>query len=248
MKRYDAGFYSRRHQKTLFAADAILSLVLELLPVVRSAVDVGCGVGTWLTVLREKGVGEIRGIDGRWVDRAFLEIPDECFVEADLKAPLLLDKHYDLAISLEVAEHLPPETASTFVASLTGLADFVLFSAAIPGQAGDNHVNEQWPDYWAELFDAHGFAVVDQIRKQIWDLKRIPVWYRQNALLFVKKERLGELRGPVAAASVATLTRVHPQSYLALVRQQESVRDSWTIFRRAVRAAVKRKISEFQKR
>jgi hypothetical protein len=59
---------------------------------------------------------------------------------------------FDLAICLEVAEHLPPEAAEGFIDSLTRLAPVVLFSAAITFQVGNQHLNGQWPDYWATLF------------------------------------------------------------------------------------------------
>lgn len=243
MSNYDQAFYEKRHAKTAHAAKTILSRVLDVIPPVRSAVDVGCGVGTWLSVLREKGVAEVKGFDGPWVDRELLQIPRESFFEADLSAPLEVQQHFDLAICLEVAEHLPPEQAKPFVKSLTDLSDFVLFSAAIPGQDGVDHINEQWQSYWAGLFDERGFGTVDCIREEIWDAKRIALWYRQNTLLFVRKERIADLRSQVATTPATDVSSVHPDLYLARLRGQQSISGAWKLFRRAVRAFFSKKLS-----
>lgn len=234
MKAYESYFYSNRYERTAQAAGRILDLVLPRLPPVRSALDVGCGVGAWLAVLREKGVAEVAGIDGSWVDEKLLKIPADKFRRADLSAPLKLERRFDLAISLEVAEHLPPERAEGFVGELTGAADFVLFSAAIPFQGGYGHVNEQWQSYWAERFARRGFAVRDWIRPRLWADAAIPVWYRENLLLFVAERRLGELApAPVGAADAPMpLDVVHPEAYLSKV-DPESLGLGLAVFRRA---------------
>ena len=87
-------------------------------------------------------------------------------------------------MSLEVAEHLPLESAETFVDSLTKHGNFIFFSAAAPFQTGTGHVNENWCEYWAALFAAKGFEPLDIIRDQIWSDESVPYWYRQNARLF----------------------------------------------------------------
>src|SRR5262249_50066622 len=150
----------------------------------RSIVDVGCGLGTWLAAFRELGVTDVVGIDGEYVDRDLLEIPQEQFREVDLSAPFSLDRTFDLAISLEVAEHLPPEAAEAFVESVARLAPVVLFSAAIPFQSGNHHLNEQWPDYWTTLFRRHNYVPIDCIRGKIWDNYEVEPWYVQNSLIF----------------------------------------------------------------
>ena len=125
----------------------------------HSAVDVGCGVGTWLSVLRERGVDTVRGFDGAWVRADLPTIPRESFIAVDLTERIPKSDRFDLAISVEVAEHLRRLAAETFVDSLVDLSDFVLFSAAIPHQGGKHHLNERWQDYWAGLFWARGYAV-----------------------------------------------------------------------------------------
>jgi hypothetical protein len=95
---------------------------------------------------------------------------------------------FDIALSLEVAEHLPDQRAQRFVHDLCRLAPIVIFSAAIPGQGGTGHVNEQWPDYWYHLFEAEGFVVDSGFRYTIWDDDRIENWYRQNILICISNK------------------------------------------------------------
>lgn len=147
MRAYKNIYYRNRNAATHHSAQTILSMVLEWFPTIHSVADFGCGVGAWLAASKEKGIQEIQGVDGKWVNQDLLVIPRECFMIADLNAPISLPRRFDLAISLEVAEHLPEQCAKGFVDSLVKASDLVLFSAAIPQQGGRNHYNEQWPDY-----------------------------------------------------------------------------------------------------
>jgi len=237
MRAYKRRFYRGRHQRSSYSAKTILSMVIDVLPAMDSAVDVGCGVGTWLSVLKENGVGDIQGIDGSWVKRDLLEIPEQYFRQADLNKPIDLGRKYDLAVSLEVAEHLPPETARTFVDSLVSMSDFVLFSAAIPLQGGTGHVNEQWPDYWANLFGERGYVALDFIRRRVWNDSKIMSWYRQNVLMYVKRERMQDLTMPGSdlCNEPLPMALVHPEAYLSKVRLMYSVRGSCKILRRAIK-------------
>ena len=192
MTLYNNEFYENRHKNTLYSAETILSIVQEIIPEIKSAVDLGCGVGTWLSVIEKRGATEICGIDGNWVNKDYLEIQKDNFIENDFSKDVNpnIGRTFDLAISLEVAEHLPSNSAEGFVSSLTNLSEVVLFSAAIPRQGGVGHINEQWADYWITLFENRGYVAIDIIRKRIWKDESIPRWYRQNALVFIKKERI----------------------------------------------------------
>lgn len=241
---YGHEFYKDRHRKTVYSAKTILSIVLEALPPVHSAVDFGCGVGTWLSVLRERGVSEILGLDGPWVERDLLEIPGRDFREANFEKVISTEKKYDLAITLEVAEHLPSIDAIHFFDSLVNSSDFVLFSAAIPFQGGAGHINEQWPDYWENVFSERGYVAIDLVRRRIWNDEQIPYWYRQNIILFAKKERVHDVKNPELNEhdmhSVDCL--VHPETYLAVIRGMSSVRGSGKLLRKALLNYIKRKI------
>lgn len=213
---YDGEYYQQIEPGSERSARAVVPLVIELVAP-RSVVDVGCGPGTWLSVFREAGIPDVLGVDDAGAARQRLRIPQELFRSADLRKPLSLDREFDLAVSLEVAEHLPEEYAATFVASLARLAPVVLFSAAIPFQGGRGHVNEQWPEYWAKLFATHGFLVTDPLRRRLWHNPNVEYWYAQNMLLFVRATEVGNFPGlqeETARADPAQLALVHPIAYL----------------------------------
>ena len=246
-KAYPEDFHKDRDKKTRHAAEIVVSRLLEIVPSVTSAVDVGCGIGTWLAVLKEHGTEEIHGIDGDWVRNEMLMIPPTCFTRANLYEPFDLGRKYDLAISLEVAEHLPQESAATFIDSLTGLSDVVLFSAAIPGQGGINHLNEQWPNYWEAYFRERSFMVLDVIRNTIWNDETIPVWYRQNILLFVKENYLQKLPAQYrnhCRDLERPLAIVHPSLYKEKLNVRMSAKDCVMAIRDYLFNIVKRSIKK----
>ncbi|XGV98057.1 MAG: methyltransferase domain-containing protein [Leptolyngbya sp. BL-A-14] len=186
---YNQAFFDSQSEGSLYSAQQIVPLLLEWLHP-KSVVDVGCGVGAWLSVFRECGIQDYFGVDGEYVDRKQLKIPLDHFLAQDLAQPLKLDRRFDLAMSLEVAEHLPAESASAFVGSLVSLSDVVLFSAAIPFQGGTGHINEQWRGYWVQLFQQYNYVPIDCLRYRLWGKEKIEPWYVQNSLLFVKSDRL----------------------------------------------------------
>ena len=149
--QYTDEFYQSLREGTCRSARAIVPIVLEFMRP-RSVIDVGCGIGIWLSVFEEYGVSDILGVDGDYVNRELLEISAERFMECNLTEPLHINRQFDLVVPLEVAEHLPIESAGTFIDSLTRLGHAILFSAAVPFQGGTHHVNEQWPDYWVRHF------------------------------------------------------------------------------------------------
>jgi len=204
---YTAGFFDAIGPGSRSSAKAALPVVFDAIGTPMSMLDVGCGTAGWLAAAQQLGVDTVAGVDGH-APADQLQIPLEAFTTADLTQPLDLGQQFDLVMSLEVAEHLPPSAAATFVDSLARHGDVVLFSGAIPGQGGNEHLNEQWPPYWAELFGAHDFVLFDVVRPIVWDDDRIDYYYRQNMLLFaraVAAERLAAKPAPRSA-----LNLVHP--------------------------------------
>jgi SAM-dependent methyltransferase len=218
---YTGDWFAARRTGARRSAEIVLPIVLDLIGRPASVVDLGCGTGSWLAVLRDHGVDDVLGIDGHYVDRGLLEIPEDRFLAHDLRLPLRLSRRFELAISLEVGEHLPPHEADRFVETLTALAPVVLFSAAVPHQGGTGHLNEQWQDEWADRFRACGFTVVDAIRPRVWDDAAVKVFYRQNTLLFVRTEDLAsypELERESTRDGMP-IRVVHPAHYLDTVRR-----------------------------
>ena len=187
MQSYTEEFYEFVREGSKESAKEIIPIIFEFIQP-KSVIDVGCGVGTWLSVFQAHGVEDVWGIDGDYVDKNAIEIPKERFLTFDLKSPFRFNRQFDLVVSLEVGEHLPNECAETFVDSLTKLAPVILFSAAIPFQGGTQHVNEQWQDYWVKHFQNKGYVAIDCIRNRVWENERVEFWYAQNILVFAKRE------------------------------------------------------------
>lgn len=186
---YDSAFQNMAATGSAYAARLIISATKTILPV-KSVVDIGCARGTWLREWQEQGVGDVVGVDGDYVDRSKLEIDSRHFFIHDLATPYNLGRRFDLAQSLEVAEHLPLSRATTFVADLATLAPVVLFSAAAPGQGGENHLNEQHGAFWQALFAEHDFVAIDCFRPILAKDEKVPAWYRYNLMLYVRRSSL----------------------------------------------------------
>ena len=216
----EKGFYTpefyRELDSTRESAREVLPIILELLKP-ASIVDVGCGAGHWLAAASELGVKDFLGVDGSWALEAQIAIPREKLLVHDLGTPLKLERRFDLALSLEVAEHLPASHARTFVQTLCEAADRIVFSAAIPGQGGRHHVNEQWPSHWAGLFEGFGYECYDLLRPRIWNNPRVLWYYAQNCLIFARAGSLTQFGPPVHP-----LPLVHPALWSAQVSRMNS--------------------------
>jgi hypothetical protein len=218
MKDYSAAFYAHMTETSEPSARVIWPMVLALAPV-ASAVDIGCGDASWLKVLKEFKVSDVFGIDGPWISPDQVKLPADQFARMPLEEPIRLDRQFELASCLEVAEHLTPARGDGLVEDLTRLAPLVLFSAAAPKQGGVNHINEQWPAYWAQKFAARGFRTVDCLRGPLLARTDISWWYAQNIMLFASNAALS--RYPALAAAAASSPTLpppiaHPAQYLLL--------------------------------
>ncbi len=148
----------------------VLEIVLALFKP-RSVLDVGCGTGGSLSFFVDKGLDAV-GIEGSAL--AISKNPNAGRVRRhDLEIPIDLGRRFDLVWSFEVAEHLRPEKAETFLGTLTRHSDLVVMSAAPKGQGGDGHFNEQPPEYWISLMEARGYGLLreetDRLRGLVGD-------------------------------------------------------------------------------
>lgn len=169
------------------AAQEIVPLIIKRY-MTTSVIDIGCGTGTWGKVFIENGVTDYIGVDGDYVNMDMLMIDEKKFISADLTKEFSLPKKFDLALSLEVAEHLPESSADIFVKTLVSLSDTIIFSAAIQGQGGQNHLNEQFPLYWKKKFENHNYYLTHNFSPDTWNNENIEWWYQQNIFVYQKKE------------------------------------------------------------
>ncbi len=212
---YDSFFFDGQSSQSRASAAVVVPIVHDVIRP-TSILDVGCGVGTWLAEWVNQGVTDVLGLDGEYVKEGTLQIDSANFIPTDLRQAFSLGRKFDLVQSLEVAEHLDQEYADLFVESLANHGDIVLFSAAIPGQRGVHHVNEQWPSYWIDKFTKAEFKLYDIIRPRIWTDSRIEVFYRQNILLF-SKERVFD--APDKCVNI-----IHPELWRRRTDPRELVR------------------------
>lgn len=166
----------------------------------RTVTDFGCGSGTWVKAFRKLGVNAIG------MDRFPPDLSDCHHIDLNRDKPCMPS---DMALCLEVVEHLKPSSAEAVVETLT-MSTVVVFAAGIPMQGGWGHINERWPDYWADLFAKHGYSCSEDLRWEFWDDERIPSWYRQDLLVFATSETLAKYH--LRASKPRRV--VHPDSWL----------------------------------
>lgn len=200
-------FEDQKHGAERSAAIAV-PLVMSLFPV-RSVIDVGCGLGIWLAEFERHGVGDYLGIDGDYLARETLRIPEDRFRATDLQALTEVGRRFDLACSLEVAQYLPESCAPQFVSALVKAAPVVLFSSAIPRQSGTACLNEKYQSYWQSLFAGHGYVAVDCIRPAVHGNADVAWWYKQNTIVYCSPEHCP--RGYEPTSSGYDLDRLVPE-------------------------------------
>ena len=223
MSPYSTRYYEGLKEDSAASARAVVPRLLKLVPA-QSVIDVGCGSGTWAKAYLDAGC-DVLGVDGHVVRPEQLLFPEERFERHNLNQPLRLSRRFDLVNCLEVAEHLDPVRGPAFAAELCQLGDVVVFSAAVPGQGGTHHVNEQWPSYWIPHFQKAGFEVLDCIRWQLWQDEQVAWWYVQNLFAFVKASRMADFAAATAAVRAWPTDLVHPRAYVrATVPEQMSPR------------------------
>lgn len=212
---YDSLFYKYQREGAARSALSMLPYVLGPLQL-RSVLDVGCGAAAWLSGYRQLGIEDVIGVDGDYVDRSILLINQELFIPADITKPFNFQRQFDVVQCLEVAEHVPTSASETLIDNIVRHGKFVLFSAAVPGQGGEDHINEQPYGYWGDLFAARGYDLFDFIRPQIVDNRSIEAWYRYNTLFFAHQSVVPSLPAGIAASRLsptAVIPDYSPISY-----------------------------------
>ncbi len=213
MFQYDEKFYNYVRQ-TKKDEEIIMPFIIQRLSP-KSIIDFGCGEGAWLKeALHYNNEIEVFGLDGDYIEKERLRISEKQFMATDLQKPIILGRHFDLAISTEVAEHLEESFVDIFLDNITNASDQILFSAAVPGQGGVHHVNEQWQSYWIEKFEKRGYYCDYSVRNYFWNKTEISSWRKQN-LLFFSKERKS------LAPDCKLNDVIHPQELYRIINEME---------------------------
>ena len=223
---YDEDLHTNESAKT------IVEHVMRLLSPATVS-DFGCGKGQFLKAFKEAGVEAVHGYDGPWAkDPSKENLSEHEFSSVDFEhADFIHPEKTDLALSLEVAEHISTASARDFVHLLCKASDVVVFSAALPLQGGQGHINEQPISYWSDLFTKEGYVPFDLLRRTLWNNDNVEVWYRQNICIYVKMGTPHETRLIQAtqrylhdcSADIISLPRtiVHPEFFEMRIKEYE---------------------------
>ena len=221
---YDDDFMQYAAQSSAYSAAVITSLLYRQLKV-DSVLDVGCARGTWLRAWSDRGVADLHGVDGDYVDRRMLEVPACMFTAVDLNNPFDLGRQFDLVQSLEVGEHIEESASEGFVESIVRHArHYIVFSAAPPGQGGEHHINEQPYEFWRKKFERRGFVTFDAVRPAIAGDNKVSYWYRYNSLLFVRDELLPNIRDDMRVTLLLAGDRIKDSSPISFRFRKALVR------------------------
>lgn len=188
--QYDNVFFDDAYDTSYRSAIEMLGFLDKALSF-KSVIDIGAGVGAWSRAAIELNKS-VLSIDGNWVQ----DIPNKFdklkYSFQNLNDSLVVDTHYDLAICLEVAEHLEPQRSQGLISDLCRLAPVVMFGAALPRQGGAGHINCRPHSFWIDLFKNNDYKALDLFRPRFWYDGNVGPWYAQNTYLFVKSDRVTE--------------------------------------------------------
>ena len=230
---YDKKYYSTK------SADIIVSKIIEIFNP-KSVVDIGCGTGNWLNSFMNFGIDDVLGLDLSSLEQDKLLIPLDQRKTINVMEEFDLKRKFDLAITLEVAEHIPQDSADIFVNNLVNHSDIIIFSSAIPNQGGDGHINEQYADYWEEKFRSHQYYFLDILRPLFWDNQNIDWWYRQNIFVVIKKDLYFQFKTVPSVLSLRHPDKLYKElehwksDYTSLVSGKKGIKLAIYIFFKSV--------------
>jgi SAM-dependent methyltransferase len=185
---YDSDYYQREVEgPAARSAGRIANSIFNEFKATR-VVDVGCGTGALLEALRDRGC-EVFGLEYAEAALRYCRARRLDVAKFDLETNAFSDNRtFDVAVSMEVAEHLPETVADRYVDLLTRLSRVVVFTAAPPGQGGADHVNEQPPSYWITKFRRRGFEHAEDLSqrwRESWKAAGdVESWYYKNLMIF----------------------------------------------------------------
>lgn len=226
LQKYDNWFFEEHEKKdelylsvdfSYKMSKKIISYLINNGVKIRSSIDFGGGSGAWSKAIKDVAGADILVLDGNNIDRSKLLMSNE-FLQCDFAKDDIIEKigkkeKFDIALCIEVAEHIDEELAEGFIKNICSTSDVILFSAAIRYQGGNHHVNEQMQSYWCAIFKKNNYRIVDCIRKRFWNDEEIDCVIRQNCFLYVSEEKYDEYVDLLGNDDMP-LNIVHPELYI----------------------------------
>ncbi len=186
--------FFKQHVSMAWRAPIVCGAIMNIFNPL-TVIDVGCGVGDIVSEFLKHQV-RAYGIEGANNSDSFLMCPKDRIIKHDLRVPLIslpfgTPGSFEVVLSLEVAEHIEPEYVDIFITTLQALAkNWIMMTAAPPGQEGTYHKNCQQKDYWVEKIEKFGFQRMVESEKYFmecwkpWGKKRAMRAYCDNLLVF----------------------------------------------------------------
>ncbi len=185
---YNAEYYAETVAEAATASADVMasSIVSDLAP--NAVFDVGCGTGALLAALGRLGCPGF-GVEYSKAALRYCREQNLDVTRFDIENDRYENpRDFDVAVSMEVAEHIPESRADRYLDLLAGAGRAVVFTAAPPGQGGNDHVNERPAAYWIAKFADRGFQLNDELTRSWHDHWRrsehVRSWYYQNLMVF----------------------------------------------------------------
>lgn len=146
--------------------------------------DAGCGPGIYVEALRQRGLNA-------WGTDIRIEPPAREYVSFLNLVTSVNPTPAHIVLCLEVLEHIPEPDAEKALMCLTWAAkDRIIFSAAVPGQGGEGHVNLQSRQYWLRRFIRMGWMIdMDETDALRHHMLRGPHmgWFTNNVMVLTPR-------------------------------------------------------------
>lgn len=148
-----------------------------------TVLDLGCGLGTYVQVLRRAGI-RADGVDG---NPHTAELSGGLCSVVDLTLQQDLGR-YDWVLSLEVGEHIPAEFQEAFLDNVTHHAEKgVILSWAIPGQGGRGHVNCRENGWVVSSMAVRGFLYNWDTSHLLRSFSSSCPWFSHTLMVFTRR-------------------------------------------------------------
>jgi hypothetical protein len=169
-------------ETTSYFLDEGLTIAIFALIHHQSLINFGAGKGHYEIFLDELGyTGSKYSLDAA---PSVENLTKGAVHYGDLTLPLSLPPH-DWVLSLEVAEHIPPQFEAVFMTNLIKHTKYgIIISWAPLQQRGHGHVNLKSKAEVVELFEKYGFRDCPDLSKFLGSKAKIPFLAR-NVLVFL---------------------------------------------------------------